>query len=904
MKRFFMILGIILMLPFYAVQAENTGRDVWISDRLAAGAHHALAILSDGSVAAAGENEDGQCNVQHWEDIVQVAAGEGHSAGLKKDGTVVAAGRNDQGQCNVDSWTDIVFIACGDEHTVGLKKDGTVVFTGIREYIPGYMNPSVDPGKVDAWRDVVMLTAGGYTTFAIDKNGRVLVAGELADEPLEWENMERRSDGLEELPYKTLEEMPRQIAVMGRELLLYLYDDGTVGYDGLGLRLYPEEWGMCAECYPGIDRWSDFGTHTATLWTDIVALYTSNRFVIGLKKDGTVQVAGSEITVDSGGVNIHAVEDWKNIVSIAAGDDFAIGVDSFGKMYYHTQPDGDLSGVKLWENMDFMVASQGTAVGRDMNGEIYAWSAVEDLMRFGDNRTGCEFWKDIRFLTVGDDLTAGIDGEGKILLAGYHDYTEENLTAASARGPAEKLAVFGERVLVLTEAGRVYFLDGQDMGWDLASLTGAKDIAFQGDYILALMPDGRVKAVSYQDSLWYLRAPGESESLFSEEIPGTNTSHWENIIAIAVGGDVSYGLTAEGKVLIAGETEYGQDAALSWENIIAISASPYHVAGLKADGTVVAAGQNEETVEENWGEMGTKNQCEVGHWRNVKQVIAAVGGTIGVCHDGSMLYAGADYADVSACLSWQLFEGTHERQDAPLRAVSARLLVIEQRKAINALYVRQTLEYLKRENGQSSAIMQMHPEYDQVYAFHNGYAMVKKDGLYGLVNEEGKEILPPIYDFMNRSNNATVYADASDWLYGFFMEDTGVLVSPAFGAAQDFEGEYVNVMLPDESEMYMDRQGNLITEKAYKALRLPEYQPEKSFLSLYVVDDYWESFEGAYGYADAEGNILIDPIFQLAWEFEDGLARVNLWGYEGSINEKGEIVCGFEGLEERLTGEK
>ena len=889
MKRFFMILGIILMLPFYAVQAENSGRDPWISDRLAAGAHHALAILSDGSVAAAGENEDGQCNVQHWEDIVQVAAGEGHSAGLKKDGTVVAAGRNDQGQCNVDSWTDIVFIACGDEHTVGLKKDGTVVFTGIREYIPGYMNPSVDPGKVDAWRDVVMLTAGGYTTFAIDKNGRVLVAGELADEPLEWENMERRSEGLEQLPYKTLDEMPRQIAVMGRELLLYLYDDGTVGYDGLGLRLYPEEWGMCAECHPGIDRWSDFGTHTATLWTDIVALYTSNRFVIGLKKDGTVQVAGSEITVDSGGVNIHAVEKWKNIVSIAAGDDFAIGVDSFGKMYYHAQPDGDLSGVALWEDVDAAAASQGFAAGIAKDGKGIAWSAEEMLWRFGDDRAGCAAWQDVVSLSVSDSLAAGIDQRGRLLLSGYHDYTENDFSTLEQRGPIRRAALHDDQVLLLTEQGEVFFFGRED---DLSALAGAREIALNQDWIVALMEDGRVKTA----------ANGDVSSQRYD--PSKEMEAWQDIQSIAIGGDVIYGLTRDGRVVMTENAVYGQQDAKAWEGIIAISASPYHIAGLKADGTVVAAGQNEDTVEEDWGEMGTKNQCEVGHWRNVKQVIAATGGTIGICYDGSVLYAGAGYADVSACFSWRLFDGEYVRRDGNLKTVSARLVVISQRKAINDLYARQTLDFLRRENAQGQAILRMHPEYDKVYTFHNGYAMVEKDGLYGLVNEAGEEMLPPVHPFMNRAYHAVIYTDPADSLYGFFVEDTGVLIPPAFKAAQDFEGNYVKVMLPDESEWYVSRQGERISEKEYKALQLPAYQKEKSSLSLYVLDDYWESFEGAYGYTDEAGNIVIDPIFQLAWEFEEGLARVNLWGYEGCINEQGEIVCGFDGLEERLTGEK
>jgi alpha-tubulin suppressor-like RCC1 family protein len=60
-----------------------------------------------------------------------IAAGYGHTVGVKADGTVVAVGLNDEGQCDVDNWTDIIEVATGNFHTVGLKADGTVVAAGL-----------------------------------------------------------------------------------------------------------------------------------------------------------------------------------------------------------------------------------------------------------------------------------------------------------------------------------------------------------------------------------------------------------------------------------------------------------------------------------------------------------------------------------------------------------------------------------------------------------------------------------------------------------------------------------------------------------------------------------------------------------------------------------------------------
>ena len=895
-----LMLAMLFVLPFAQAEA-GSGQDNYLTKQLAAGAHHALAILQDGSVAAAGENGDGQCNVQHWENIVQVAAGAAHSVGLRKDGKVIAAGRNDQGQCNVENWTDIVFIACGDEHTVGLKKDGTVVATGIRAYDSGrYNSPSYDPCFVDWWQDVVLLAAGGHTTFAISRDGLVMVAGELKEESLEHITV----DGGEITAGKYLDEMPLQIAVLEDEALLYLYKDGTLGWNGSPQALYPMEWDMCPDCYPGSDRWLDFGTHNAALWTDITELFVGGYHVYGLKTDGTVVAAGDVINPYAGYVGLHAPEKWEDIVSLAAGKDFVIGVDRSGKMYYAGLPRGELSGVALWQDMEQMTAVQGFAMGLDRKGMVHTWSSETQLWRMWDDRDEAANWKNIVSLEASLKLAGGIDKDGKIRLILNPEDKYGLFSQAAAMGPARQLVLHGNEALVLLRDGRVFWLGKQMEAHPVPVLNGAVSVALGENIALGVMEDGRVQSYIFQDPLWFLKAPGENGSLLPSDIAASRTEEWRNVVSVAIGGDVSYALTEEGKMLMAGNANYGQEAALDWENIVAISASPYHIAGLKADGTVVAAGWNEEIDEEGWMPLGTKNQCNVEHWKNVKQVIATVGGTIGVCCDGSVLLAGADYADVSPCLSWKLFDGEYQRKDAPLQTESARVQEIAARKAVNNSLVQQTLDYLKRENKQSFAIEQMHPEYDKVYAFHNGYAMVTKDGCYGLVDEKGKEILPPVYDFMNRACNATVYASTSDWLYGFFVEDTGKLIPPAFGASQDFEGEYVNVMLPDETEMYMDRQGNLITEEAYKALQLPEYQPEKPALSLYVLDDYWKSYEGAYGYTDAAGNMVIDPIFQLAWEFEDGLARVNLWGYEGYINEQGEIVGGFEGLEERLTQTK
>jgi len=121
----------IIMQGDYAVVA-NFGQQLELegTPMVAAGASHVVGVKSDGSVVAVGLNDDGQCDVGGWTDIVQVSAGGDHTVGLKSDRTVIAVGDNWWGQCDVGGWVDIVQVAAVGDHTLGLDSDCTAVAVG------------------------------------------------------------------------------------------------------------------------------------------------------------------------------------------------------------------------------------------------------------------------------------------------------------------------------------------------------------------------------------------------------------------------------------------------------------------------------------------------------------------------------------------------------------------------------------------------------------------------------------------------------------------------------------------------------------------------------------------------------------------------------------------------------
>lgn len=83
--------------------------------------NHTVGLCKDGTVVAAGSNDEGQCNVSEWREIIAIAAHHRHTVGLRKDGTVVATGANEDGQCEVKEWRDILTI---DPATASPKENG------------------------------------------------------------------------------------------------------------------------------------------------------------------------------------------------------------------------------------------------------------------------------------------------------------------------------------------------------------------------------------------------------------------------------------------------------------------------------------------------------------------------------------------------------------------------------------------------------------------------------------------------------------------------------------------------------------------------------------------------------------------------------------------------------------
>jgi len=261
---------------------------------------HLVCLRTNGTVVVDLDTNQGEADVDDWNDIIAVSAGKFHTVGLKSDGTVLAVGNmnrmTDGGQCKVDKWTDIVAITAGKHHTVGLKSDGTCVGVGTDEY--GLQGPA----SVGRWENIVSIAAGDYFTIGLKNDGTVEVASGYGTTGMYGRPQFTEKNG------KYPEWTDIVAVAAGYEFIVGLKKDGTVVAE-TPTPLYRET----------IEEVSN--------WSNIVAI-EAGYGIVGLKADGTVVTAG----YDRGTTDIDAVNNWSDIVAISADGYHIVGLKSDGSL--------------------------------------------------------------------------------------------------------------------------------------------------------------------------------------------------------------------------------------------------------------------------------------------------------------------------------------------------------------------------------------------------------------------------------------------------------------------------------------------------------------------------------------------------------------------------------------------
>jgi len=141
---------------------------------VAGGEAHSLALRSDGTLAAWGNDFNGTATIPNGlSNVVAIATGFYHNLVLRADGTLGAWGYSYYGSTNVPAGlSNIVAIACGAYHNLALRNDGIVV---------GWAGD--DPREISipsGLSNVVAVAAGDYS-LALLSDGTVVPWGQYWD---------------------------------------------------------------------------------------------------------------------------------------------------------------------------------------------------------------------------------------------------------------------------------------------------------------------------------------------------------------------------------------------------------------------------------------------------------------------------------------------------------------------------------------------------------------------------------------------------------------------------------------------------------------------------------------------------------------------------------------------------
>lgn len=308
-----------------------------LSHTISAGIDYVLAITQDNKVLYDGKEayeESGKVN--SWENIVSIDGYDEVTIGLKDDGTVEVAGNLTTEQKNtIYTWKNIIDVAAGEKYVVALRSNGNVVTEG---------HNGDEQRDLSEWKGkkVIDIDAGWRTTVGLTEDGELLFAG-IIPKTLKDDYKSTKNEWKDVI----------KISVSGGEPKHHLKPRGFL-------------------------------------------------HIVGLKNDGTVIDIGEEPPNSNNNATTERycdkTKNWENIVDIAAGDWYTVGLNEDGQVlitgenYLYGWDNTlyiDEKKIKKWEHIKNISAGYGITMVVKSNGKI-------DIMGFDKEVKNAVNWADIK----------------------------------------------------------------------------------------------------------------------------------------------------------------------------------------------------------------------------------------------------------------------------------------------------------------------------------------------------------------------------------------------------------------------------------------------------------------------------------------------------------------------------
>lgn len=263
--------------------AEIEGKLPVPKGQIAIARDFALVLNDNGHQTLIGDN-DSFCQLSTNEGIVKLAATFAGYMALTRHGRIITSGKAREFErfYYVEMLSNVKDVVATEGHTVVLFDDGTVESideSGGWEDIPQHHK------VVKGWRDIKQVAVGFSNIMGLTEAGKVLYHS--VDGYTNTHFYDNCSDVVQ---------IDCCSYYYGTDSSAVLYKDGTVFSD----------------TFDGVKEWSD-----------IIQISVGDRIIVGLKRDGTIEIEGRKKSV---------AKEWKNLVSVECKFCRVVGITSSGEI--------------------------------------------------------------------------------------------------------------------------------------------------------------------------------------------------------------------------------------------------------------------------------------------------------------------------------------------------------------------------------------------------------------------------------------------------------------------------------------------------------------------------------------------------------------------------------------------
>lgn len=513
---------------------------------LTCGRDHIITLMEDGTLRMAGRGHVSEEQLGMISCARTVSTGGTHVAVLLGNGHTVAIGNNRHGQCKTANWPAVTDVVCGRNFTLGLTESGQVLIsggTGSLRY------------TVRAWRNIagIFTDYTGRNVYAINTDGKLISNTRLPRKVEKWKNLVSIAacgDAIWGVTANgallSTEETVHSLSTVKHYIACAVTQNHVIALtrDGQVLSAGKNDFGQCnttrfGAIYSDYDEFVfDRNTHLESMteqdYRYQVRLADSFRYKKHLACGGHITVCinaeGRVLTT----AEYTQSEDWLRVRAVSCGNAHVLALHENGTVSADGNPVDGSTDVSAWRNVKNIEAAKYHSIGLTEDGTVY-FCGRNDCGQ-GDVTE----WSQIRKIKTTDTYTVGVTYEGKLKIAGRPPFDVSQI----------------------------------DESWN-----HPVDVVASPTHLACLYADGTVK---------------NTTPIFSEDDEHPyilDTSHWRGVRAIAAGHYMTLGLCFGGHVLATGNNDDGQCGTSEWTHVVDIGCGDRYAAGLTADGRILVAGE-------------------------------------------------------------------------------------------------------------------------------------------------------------------------------------------------------------------------------------------------------------------------------------------------------------------------